>query len=138
MREPITERVISERRAAIQFYEGFIGFGGLFDLTELLNWLKRTKRGESLSNEYRSHFKRKTATVIVCAQSPSRPILCDPMDCSPPGSLCPWDSPVQNTGEGCSFLLQGILLTMSLAPPALQAGSLLPVPPGKHNCYYYC
>ena len=27
---------------------------------------------------------------------------------------------------------------VSLAPPTLQAGSLLPVPPGKHNCYYYC
>ena len=29
------------------------------------------------------------------------------MDCSPPGSLCPWDSPGKNTGLGCHSLLQG-------------------------------
>ena len=33
--------------------------------------------------------------------------LCDPMDCSPPGSY-PWDSPGKNTEVGCHFLLQGI------------------------------
>ena len=35
----------------------------------------------------------------------SCPTLCDPKDCSPPGS-CPWDSPGKNTGVGCHFLLQ--------------------------------
>ena len=25
---------------------------------------------------------------------------CDPMDCSPPASSCPWDSPGKNTGVG--------------------------------------
>ena len=29
----------------------------------------------------------------------SCPTLCDPMDCSPPGS-CPWDFPGQNTEVG--------------------------------------
>ena len=28
--------------------------------------------------------------------------------------LCPWDSPGQNTGVGCHFLLQGIFLTQEL------------------------
>ena len=37
--------------------------------------------------------------------------LCDHMDCSPPGSLCPRDSPGKNTGMGCHALLQGIFLT---------------------------
>ena len=27
--------------------------------------------------------------------------LCDPMDCSPPGSSCPWNSPGKNTGVNC-------------------------------------
>ena len=36
----------------------------------------------------------------------SCPTLCDPMDCSPPGSPRPWDSPGKNTGVGCHFLLQ--------------------------------
>ena len=40
--------------------------------------------------------------------------LCDPMDCSPPGSLCPWDSPDKITGLGCHFLLQGISPTQRL------------------------
>ena len=42
--------------------------------------------------------------------------LCNPMDCSPPGFLCPWDSPGKNTGVGCHFLLQGIFLTQGLNP----------------------
>ena len=35
--------------------------------------------------------------------------LCNPMDCSSPGSL--WDSPGKSTGVGCQGLLQGIFLT---------------------------
>ena len=35
------------------------------------------------------------------AQSISCVQLCDPMDCSPPGCLCPWDFPGKNTGVGC-------------------------------------
>ena len=34
--------------------------------------------------------------------------LHDPMACGPLGSSCPWNSPGKNTGESCSFLLQGI------------------------------
>ena len=32
--------------------------------------------------------------------------LCNPIDCSPPGSPRPWDSPGKNTGVGCHCLLQ--------------------------------
>ena len=35
----------------------------------------------------------------------SCPTLCNPIDGSPPGSPCPWDSPGKNTGVGCHFLL---------------------------------
>ena len=45
---------------------------------------------------------------VLVAQS--CPILCDPRDCSPPGSS-PWDSPGRNTEVGCHFLLQGIFPT---------------------------
>ena len=37
--------------------------------------------------------------------------LCDPMDCSPPGSSIHRIFPDKNTGVGCHFLLQGIFLT---------------------------
>ena len=35
-------------------------------------------------------------------------VCCDPVDCSPPGSSVPGDSPGKNAGVGCHFLLQGI------------------------------
>ena len=49
----------------------------------------------------------------------SCPTLCDLMDCSPPGLLCPWDSPSENTGVGCYALLQGIFPTQRLNPSLL-------------------
>ena len=54
----------------------------------------------------------------------------------PIGLLCPWNSPGKNTGVGCRALLQAIFLTQGLNPCLLlllhwQAGSSLPVPPGK-------
>ena len=36
--------------------------------------------------------------------------MCNPVDCSPQSSYCPWDSPGKNTGVGCHALLQGIFL----------------------------
>ena len=40
--------------------------------------------------------------------------LCDPMDCSPPGSSVHGDSQGKNTGVGCHFFLQGIFPTQGL------------------------
>ena len=50
--------------------------------------------------------------------------LCDPMDCSLPGSYCPWDSPDKNTGVGCSALLQGNRPSPGIEPvsPVSSAG----------------
>ena len=45
---------------------------------------------------------------VLC---PLFPILCDPMDCSPPGSSVQVDSPSKNTGVGCHFFLQEIFPT---------------------------
>ena len=44
--------------------------------------------------------------------------LCNPMDCSLPGSS-PWNSPGKNTGVGCHSLLQGIFLAWGLNPSLL-------------------
>ena len=43
-----------------------------------------------------------------CLVTQSCLTLCDPMDCSPPGSSVHGDSPGKNTGVGCHALLQGI------------------------------
>ena len=55
--------------------------------------------------------------------------------------LCPWDSPVKNTGVGCCALLQGIVLDQGSKLHLLcllhwQVCSLLLVPPGKPICLY--
>ena len=70
---------------------------------------------------------------IVCLVAQLCPTLCDPMDCSSPGSSLHGDSPGKNTGGGCHFLLQGIFLTQGLDPCLLhwQAESLPLAPPGK-------
>ena len=72
---------------------------------------------------------------MCCGQS--CPVPCDPMDCSPPKLLCPWDFPVKNTGVGCHCLLQGIFLTQGLNLCFLCLlhwpcnGLFTTVPPGK-------
>ena len=55
------------------------------------------------------------------------PTLCDPKDCSPPGSSVHRNSTGKNTGVGCHALLQG----PNLGIEPRQADSLLSEPPGK-------
>ena len=47
--------------------------------------------------------------------------------------LCPWDFPGKNTGLGCHFLLQGILLTQGLNPGLLHCRQTL-----HHLSYLWC
>ena len=51
--------------------------------------------------------------------------LCNPMDCSPPGSSVHRDSPGKNTGVGCHFLLQGIFPTQGSNPGLLYCRQIL-------------
>ena len=55
-------------------------------------------------------------SVRVCQVAQSCLTLCNPMDCSPPGSSAHGDSPGKNTGVGCHVLLQGIFPTHGLNP----------------------
>ena len=48
--------------------------------------------------------------ICVSLFTQSWPILCDPMDYSPPGSSVYGIFPSKNTGVGCRFLLQQIFL----------------------------
>ena len=60
---------------------------------------------------------------VLCLVAQSCPALCNPMDCSPPGSSVHGDSPGKNTGVGCHALLQRIFptqgLNLRLMSPAL-------------------
>ena len=53
---------------------------------------------------------------MLCLVAQLCPTLCDPMDCSPPGSFAHGESPAKNTGVGCHALLQGIFPTWGLKP----------------------
>ena len=59
--------------------------------------------------------------------------LCDPMDCSPPGSTVRGNFPGKNARVGCHALLQGIFRTQESKhrSPAVQVDSLLSEPLGK-------
>ena len=48
---------------------------------------------------------------VLCLVAQSCPTLCDPMDCSLPGSSVHGDSPGKNTGVGCNAFLQWIYPT---------------------------
>ena len=54
--------------------------------------------------------------LCLCLVSQSCLTLCNPMDCSPPGSSVYGDSPGKNTGVGCHALLQVIFPTQGLNP----------------------
>ena len=51
---------------------------------------------------------------VLCLVAQLCPTLCDPMDCSPPGSSVHGNSPGKNTGVGCLALLQEIFPTQGL------------------------
>ena len=61
-------------------------------------------------------------TYVGSEVTQSCPTLCDPMDCSLPGSsvhgrlLCPWNFPGNSTGVDCHFLRQRIFPTQGSNP----------------------
>ena len=54
--------------------------------------------------------------AVLCLVTLSSLTLCDPMDCSLPGSSVRGDSPGKNTGVGCHALLQEIFPTRGSNP----------------------
>ena len=77
-------------------------------------------RAEHYQFEYfkkiKKHIVLHTHCTVVCLVAQWCPTLCDPMDCSPPGSSVHGDSPGKNTRVGCHTLLQGIFPTQESDP----------------------
>ena len=71
--------------------------------------------------------------TVLCLVTQSCPTLCDPMDCSLPGSSVHGDSPGKNTAVGLTCPPPEDLPNPGSEPrsPALQADSLPSEPPGK-------
>ena len=53
-------------------------------------------------------------TYVLCLVTQLCPTLCNPIDCSPPGSSVHGDFPGKNTGVGCHAIFQGIFPTQGL------------------------
>ena len=66
-----------------------------------------------------NHYANTFLAAVLCLVTQSCPTLCDPMDCSPPGSTVCRDSPSKNSGVGCHVLLQGIFPTQGSNPGLL-------------------
>ena len=62
---------------------------------------------------------------VLCLVSQSCLTLCNPMDCSPPGSSVHGDSPGKNTAVGCHSLPQGIFPTQGLNTHLLHSRQIL-------------
>ena len=63
--------------------------------------------------------------MFVCLIAQSGPTLCEPMNCSLPGSSIHGDSPGKNIGVGCHSLLQGIFPTQGWNPGLLHCRQIL-------------
>ena len=97
--------------------------------------LERTKTlTQWASSMARPGWELGISSCCHCLVPKSCPILCNPMDCSPPGSSVYGISQGKNTGVSCHCLLQGIFPTQRSNPdlPYWQAGSL----PLSHQGWY--
>ena len=98
--------------------------------SEEQNKVKRMKRTE---DSLRDHCVSILISLYECCAVLSLVLshvwLCDPMDCSPPGSSVHGDSPDKNTGVGYHALLQGIFPTQGLNLVSHIAGDSLPSEP---------
>ena len=57
--------------------------------------------------------------IVLCLVAQSCPVVCDPVDCNPPGFSVHMDSLGKNTRVGCHALLQGIFPTQRSNPGLL-------------------
>ena len=73
-------------------------------------------RGAVEEDKGRSGYKEYVWYVLCAVLSHLCPTLCDPMDCSLPGTSVGGDSPGKNTGVVCHALLQGVFPTQGLNP----------------------
>ena len=95
-----------------------MGKASYMGVTKKLGWMRvRFVRCKSVhfllvrvSCDLVTFFSRREGDML-CLVARSRLTLCDPMDCSPPGSCVLGNSPGKTTGVGCHALLWGIIPT---------------------------
>ena len=65
--------------------------------------------------------------AVLCLVTQLCPTLCEPVDCSQPGSSVHGDSPDKNTEVGCHFLLQRIFPTQGSNVGLLHCSNTYPI-----------
>ena len=88
----------------------------ILEILSRIVWLKINEENLTLKDRWNpstnNTFPSTTCPPLVAVvQSLSCVLLLGPHGLQPSRLLCPWDFPGKNTGVGCHFLLQGILLT---------------------------
>ena len=91
-------------------------YSGTVSLSGLLNfWFPCQWKLKPSNSSLQFHI----LCAVLCLVVHLCPTLCDPMDCSQPGSSVYGDSPGKNTEMGCHALLQGIFPTRGWNPGIL-------------------
>ena len=122
----------------VHFSQTFLAFAPpVYSCALLSSLISTCWRGISLEiYSSRKNLKKKKIYIYICLIAQSCPTLCDPMDCSPPGSSVHVDRGVEYWSSlPCLLLLHspGDLPNPGAEPrfPTLQANSLPSEPPGK-------
>ena len=101
----------------------------------LYHWVTREARSSVYPNTYYVFSRKKVLAAQSCLT------LCDPMDCSLPGSSVHEILQVRNTGVGSHSLLQGIFMTWGSNPGPWHSRQILchlshqGSQEGKTNCW---
>ena len=97
------------------------------------NWEERLRRrsgwkreeSERRNKKRSPRLRRPEMNVVKLLVAQSCPTLCDPVDCSPPGSSVHEDSPGKKTAVGCHALLRGSSQPRNhIGSPAVQVDCL--------------
>ena len=115
---------------------GVVGRGtcGLHLLARIKSHHDKFNKNISFLHFVETTFSSPNYTLSMCTLYQC-PILCNPMDYSPPGSSVHGGSPGKNTGVGCHALLQGIFPTQGLNPGLLHCRQILYKQNTREACF---
>ena len=93
--------------SGFHFYKGILFFGTVLDLQK--NWKDSTASSWIACTQISIFISHISVSVSLSVM----PDSLRPHGLQSTRLLCPWDPPGKDTGVGCHFLLQGILLLLS-------------------------
>ena len=116
---PLVKLSLSIQVSYIGILEGLINFQGFIKRQKYLQKILKQCSVTSPHPQYAANAAAAAQSFRLC------PTLCNPMDCSLPGSSIHEESPGKNTGVGGHALLQGIFPTQGSNLGLLHCGQIL-------------